>query len=178
MQRRTALTAIAAFTSLTALPRAFAMYDPKPNGALVHAPGAWKGSLTYRDWTNPEKMVKLPCTMTAALTKPDELALYYVFDDGPGKIVYSYERMSFDFEAKRLVWVSGTAKPTTSQLTLSSVQTEGETTRMLFERAVDARTDKYVFELGKRSWSLSKAEVSAAGAETFRNKYEFTRSEG
>jgi hypothetical protein len=175
MQRRTALTAIAAFASLATAPRLFALYDPKPNGALIHAPGAWKGSLTYRDWTNPDKMVKLPCTMTAALTKPDEVALYYVFDDGPGKIVYSYERMSFDFDAKRLVWVSGTAKPSTSQLSLSSVQADGDMTRLLFERVVDGRTDKYAFELSKRTWLLTKHEVSAAGAEMLRNKYEFTR---
>jgi hypothetical protein len=173
MRRRTALCLLALVTS----GRALAMYDPKPSNALALAPGAWKGSLTYRDWSNPEKLVNLPCRLAVALTGPDELALYFVFDDGPGKVVYSYDRMSFDFGAASMVWVSGTSRPSTSQYRLASVRSSDEQAQLVFERNVEARVDRYTFELSRRTWSLGKTEVATSGVETFRNKYELVRSE-
>jgi hypothetical protein len=173
MQRRTTLTLL---TGIVAGP-AFAMYDPKPNSALALAPGHWTGTLTYRDWSNPDKMVTLPCKMAVALTRPDELALYFVFNDGPGKTVYSYDRMSFDFDAQGLVWSSGTAKPSSTSYKLTSVRSDADATRLDFERTVEGRVDRYALAITKRSWSLSKVEVAASGLETFRNRYDLVRGD-
>lgn len=174
MQRRTLLIAgIAACPSV-----ALALYDPKPNELLVPAAGAWKGSLTYRDWSRPDKLVTLPCRLAVSLLAPEELALYYVFDDGPGKIVYSYERMAFDFRAGTLRWASGIAKPEASEYTVTSAGPAAGGSEIRFERVVEERTDRYVFVLGASEMSLGKQEVSASGEQTFRNRYEFRRSEG
>lgn len=172
MLRRTFLALLAAAAS----GRAMALYDPGPNGALALAPGGWTGALTYRDWSNPDKLVTLPCTLAVALAAPNELVLYYVFNDGPGKTVYGYDRMTFDFGGATLVWTSGTAKPNVSQYRLTAVTDNVDGARVLFERKVDARLDKYTFELTRRTWSLAKVEVGAADAEVFRNKYELTRN--
>lgn len=172
MLRRTALAALA----LLPVARAHALYDPKPGVALALAPGAWRGSLTYRDWSNPEKLVTLPCTLAVALTNPDELALYYVFDDGPGKLVYSYDRMTFDFAAASLTWTSGTTTPNTSTYRLTEVMGSDDAASIRFERNVDARSERLRLELSKRTWTLTKVEVSGSAAETFRNKYELVRS--
>ncbi|MEK8032872.1 hypothetical protein AACH06_18790 [Ideonella sp. DXS29W] len=174
MQRRLALAATAAVVSAPAR----ALYDPKPSPLLALAPGGWAGTLTYRDWSNPEKLVTLPCQLKVALSSPEELTLFYVFDDGPGKVVYSYERMSFDFSAKTLTWLSGVSKPSTEQYTITSSTASAEETQLDFEHTADGRTDKYAFTLTRKSWSMTKVEHDTSGRQTFRNKYEFQRSEG
>ncbi len=171
--RRAVLAALAA----APFGKVLALYDPRPNPALALAPGAWRGSLTYRDWSNPDRIVTLPCTLAVALTAPDELALSFVFNDGPGKTVYSYDRMSFDFAGERMVWTSGTTKPTSTPYRLSSVRSGDDDARLVFERAVDARLDRCTLDVGRRTWSLIKVEVAPSGAEAFRNKYELVRSE-
>jgi hypothetical protein len=139
------------------------------------AAGAWVGALTYRDWSNPDRLVTLPCKLAVALTAPEELALFYAFDDGPGKVVYSYERMSVDFKANTLSWVSGISKPSTSQYVVTDARSDDEGAELLFERALEGRTDRYSFIVGREALSLGKVEISASGAQTFRNRYEFRR---
>jgi hypothetical protein len=72
--------------------------------ALQSALGGWDGSLTYRDYQKPDQLVTLKSSMIVSPSAPDELTLYYEFDDGPGKTVYSDERMKFDLPAGQLVW--------------------------------------------------------------------------
>jgi hypothetical protein len=79
MLQRTALFTLGAMT----ISPAHALYDPKPIALLELVTGTWLGSLTYRDYQKPEKMVTLDTQMTVSLIAPDELSLYYVFDDGP-----------------------------------------------------------------------------------------------
>lgn len=172
--RRSLLAAAAALP----LQAAWALYDPKPQAAIALAPGAWTGSLTYRDWRNPEQLVKLPCALSIALIKPDELALYYVFDDGPGKTVFSYERMQFDFVQQALVWTSGVEKPRITQFKLNAVKSDESSATLQFERVKDSGRDSYVLELSRLRFVLTKTEVTSTGAEIFRNKYELTRSGG
>lgn len=173
MQRRVLIAAAAA----TCSQRALALYDPEPSQILETAAGSWTGTLTYREWSDPEKLVTIACKLFVALSAPEELRLFYVFADGPGKVVYSYERMAFDFKARSLVWVSGVTKPETTLHTITSTATGAVGEQVLFERAIEGRVDKYALAFGKTSLSLSKTEVSTAGAQTLRNKYEFRRGE-
>ena len=106
-------------TALLAKP-ALALYDPKPNAALLPALGAWRGTLVYADYQNPGKFVTLQARLVVSLADPDELSLYYVFDDGPGKTVYSYERMVFDLSKNELTWVCGVTKPNTSRYKITA----------------------------------------------------------
>ncbi len=171
MQRRAILAATAAVVTSPAR----ALYDPKPSPLLALAPGAWAGTLTYRDWSSPDKLVTLPCKLSVALSAPEELALFYVFDDGPGKVVYSYERMSFDFKAGKLSWLSGVSKPSSELYAITSSTSGTEESQLLFERATEGRTDKYMLALSREALHLSKVEHSASGAQTLRTQYEFKR---
>ena len=173
MHKRTFLFSLAALATQPAL----ALYDPKPNSLLESAAGSWKGTLTYRDYQNPDKRVVLPTRLVVSMTGPDELALYYVFDDGPGKIVYSYERMLFRVPAGELVWISGSNKPAPSTYRITAATTADRTSKISFEKASDAEVDRYALEISPRAWTLSKLEVKASGVETLRNKYELTKSD-
>ncbi len=154
---------------------AWALYDPKPNAFLTSAIGSWRGTLTYADYQKPDRLVTLQTKLTVSLTGPDELALYYAFDDGPGKIVYSYERMLFDFSKNELAWISGAAKPGKIDYKLTSAKLIEGNSVFQFERTVDAGVDKYDFEIAARSWVLTKREVRAGKPDLQRSKYEFTK---
>ena len=173
MHKRTFLFSLAALATQPAI----ALYDPKPNGLLEGAAGAWKGTLTYRDYQNPDKMVVLPTRLAVSMGGPDELTLYYVFDDGPGKIVYSYERMLFNVLKSEFVWASGIAKPTSNTYRLTAATTVDRTSKIAFEKASDSGVDRYAFEISPRAWTLSKVEVKSSGIETLRNKYELIKSD-
>jgi hypothetical protein len=174
MHRRTAIAALAGAASAPAL----ALYDPPPGAALALASGAWAGTLTYRDWRQPDKLVTLRCRLYVALTGPDALALYHVFDDGPGKTVYSYEKMVFDFPAATLQWTSGISKPDTQAHRLGAVQAGADAASITFERAADGGgVDRHTLMLSRRNWKLEKTEFPVSGAPVFRNRYELVRSE-
>lgn len=180
MQRRTALTTALTSTltaTLTAtLPGvARALYDPRPHPCLAAAVGAWAGTLTYLDWSRPDTRVTLPCQLSVSLAAPQELALFFEFDDGPGKRVYSYERMAFDFAAQLLVWSTGIAKPGTSQHRITRAEAGGEGSQIAFERAVDDRIDRHVLAVGPKTLAWSKTEHAASGTATLRNAYALQR---
>lgn len=54
---------------------ALALYDAKPDEALAASQGAWTGSLTYRDYSQPDRLVALPVKRFVALAGPDVLEL-------------------------------------------------------------------------------------------------------
>jgi hypothetical protein len=173
MQRRTLLLMIGTALALPAR----ALYDPKPITVLAEAPGTWEGSLVYRDYQKPDKMVTLKTMMVVSLAAPDELVLYYVFDDGPGKTVYSYEQMKFDMAANQIIWDSGTTKPNHSEYKITSSAIQDGKSTVTFERNSDTRTDKYSLVLTKTTWSLTKFESSLGNPEILRSKYEFKKRE-
>jgi hypothetical protein len=156
---------------------ALALYDPKPIALLKLAAGTWVGSLTYRDYQAPDKMVTLKTVMTVSLAAPDELVLYYVFDDGPGKTVYSYERMKFDLAANQLTWHSGSAKPKLTQYKITSATILEAKNSLIFEKSTDTKTDRYMLDVTKSNWSLVKYEIPTGGVESLRSKYEFVKRE-
>lgn len=171
MKRRTMLAVLAC---LAAAP-AFALYDPKPDEVLAAVQGEWRGSLVYRDYSEPDRMVTLPTQLLVALSAPNELVLHYVFDDGPSKTVYSYERMGFNFKAREVTWSSGKdAKESMAVITADS--TSNETRVLVFERkGEEGGTKRFTMELSARSLKLAEDEVAPSGVASFRNRYVFVR---
>ena len=173
MQIRTFLSSVLVGLLLLPAGAAFALYDAKPDEGLTKMQGEWSGKLTYRDYRNPEKMVSLPTRVFIALASPNELVLHYVFDDGPNKKVYSYDRMEFNYSSNSLTWVSGGKAAPAYKIT--SVSNSGTQQQINFERQETAHLARYVLQLSAKEFSLSKEEVAANGEASFRNRYEFKR---
>lgn len=172
MNRRQAI--FSAFALLTFSVCAQEVNAPDPDLAALQ--GAWQGKLTYRDYSRPDRMVTLPTRLFVALAAPNELTLHYVFDDGPKKTVYSYERMVFDFERKTLTWTSGTTNAKISQNRITSSQSQDGGRSIAFERdGENGIIYRYLMRLSPTGFSLSKDEGTPASGFQFRNKYEFAR---
>jgi hypothetical protein len=161
-----------------------ALYDPPPIAALASVEGEWKGALEYKDYQPPYKRVTLPAQLFVTAISPNELALHYVFDDGPKKIVHSYDRLLIDTEAG-IVRFSGskpgsitTAKILSSstnegvfEVTAEHVDTSkgpGETTRYR------VRLGRGIFDVLKTSPSKNTKDAKDSEGE-FRNQYLFKR---
>ncbi len=157
-------------------PGAFALYDAAPDAALAAAQGEWRGTLTYRDYSQPDRLVALPTRLFVALGAPNQLVLSYAFDDGPGKTVFSYEVMTIDLPAKRITWTTGTDKNDTSTLGITSSSEEGAAVRQLvFEQSKEKKIERFTMEVGASKLSLRKDEVAPDGSVTNRNQYTFSR---
>ena len=154
---------------------AHALYDDKPDAALYAVQGAWQGTLTYKDYRRPDRSVTLPTTLFIALAAPDELVLHYAFDDGPGKTVYSYERMRFDIPAKRIAWTTGLGDRTETVGRITSDAQDGAIRRIVFESDEKGEAHRYTLEVGARSLSLQKEELPANGPVVLRNRFTFAR---
>lgn len=172
MRKRSVLFSLGALFAQPSL----ALYDPKPSALLVPALGAWRGTLVYADYQNPDKTVTLQTRLVVTLSGPEELSLYYVFDDGPGKTVYSYERMTFDSAKQELVWASGVTKPSTSTYKINLATATNNGSKIEFDRAVESGLDSYTLEVNASSWQLTKREIRAGKQELQRNRYEFART--
>jgi hypothetical protein len=98
----------------------------------------------------------LPTRLFVALSAPNELVFHYAFDDGPSKTVFSYERMSFDFNNNQLSWSSGTAEKSLSIFQITSNTSEGGTRRLTFEGRNGEKTDRYTMVLSHRELRLAK----------------------
>lgn len=162
---------------LAPLAATHALYDPKPLADIVPMQGEWRGALTYNDYSAPGKLVTLPTRLFAALSAPNELALHFVFSDGPGKTVYSYEAMRFDLEKSEVRWISGSEKrsETLSRIVSNALNASGETRRITFERTTDKGFDAYTLDISATALTPRKDEVSANGGRAFRNEYKFQR---
>lgn len=157
-----------------ALP-ALAAYDPPPDAGLAAVLGEWNGSLSYRDYARPDRIEALPTRLFVSLLGPDELALHFVYDDGPGKTVYGYERMRFDFAGQTLVWTLGAMERSTLVGRIVASASEGTARRYVVEAGKDAALSRYTFEFSPRALTMKKDEVDATGKASNRNSYVFKR---
>lgn len=149
---------------------------PQPDLAAVQ--GHWRGTLTYRDYTRPDRLVTLPTQLYAALAAPDALTLHYVYDDGPSKTVYGYEQMAFDWSNAVLNWRSGFPEPMTRPHRITSSQAQDGGRQIRFEREDGDGLSRFVMSLHPTAFSLAKEDGPAPDALQFRNRYEFTRGTG
>jgi len=131
MPRRATLALLSLL--VVALP-ALALYDLKPDATLAAIEGEWKGSLAYRDYGDPDRIVTLPTELFVTLGAPQELVMHYIYDDGPGKVVHSDESMRFDFEGGRVMWVSGVKERTESTGRIDGSPTLATLTREVMNR--------------------------------------------
>ena len=171
MQRRAILFGI----SLLAATPAFALYEPKPDESLSAVQGEWRGSLTYRDYSEPTRMVTLPTRLFVALSAPSEMVLSYVFDDGPSKTVFSYETMSFDLAEHQVRWSTGQGGKV-SICVITSDTASNDVRTLVFERNDAGQVKRFTMVLSARSLVLAEDEVSTSGVISFRNKFEFSRA--
>lgn len=157
-----------------------ALYDPSPAAALSAIEGEWKGTLQYRDWQPPHKRVTLITRLFVAAASPKELALHYVFDDGPNKTVHSYDRMLIDIDTGTLRWSS--LKPAdTSSAAIISQRTNDGTLEIIAERMEEnkskGKTDviRYRLRLSKSQFEVLKTAGEKGAESEFRNEYVFRR---
>ena len=152
-----------------------AAYDPAPDSNLAPAQGRWHGDLTYNDYSNPGSLVSIPTRMFAAMSSPTTLVLQLTFDDGPGKTVYSYESLDFDFSADRVTWTSGVTEPEVLEAKIVANTFEDSVRTLILERPTKEKLIRYTLELSAQHFSLATDEVSDSGSTTFRNRYQLTR---
>jgi hypothetical protein len=154
---------------------AFALYDSKPLPEVAALQGQWQGTLTYNDYSSPGKLVTLKTALFAALSKPNEIAWHLVFDDGPNKTIYSYERMQFDFSAATVIWTSGADKPSSETLIITEVKHEGHVSTIQFETCENNETSRYSLISSTTSLQFTKYEIDINGQQVMRNQYQFER---
>ena len=155
-----------------------ALDDPPPVGPLSDVEGEWLGTLIYKDYQPPHARVTLPVVMKASLLGPDVLALHYVYDDGPGKVVHSYERLSVDLTAGTLVW-TGRDPSDTTRCRMTSVHAEAGSWVMVAEARKVEKDQilrvRYRLTLSSSVFEVVKEEGPENGALGFRNTYAFRR---
>jgi len=154
---------------------AAALYDPAPDSNIALVQGEWHGELTYNDYSNPGSLVSIPTRMFAAMGSPTTLVLQLTFDDGPGKTVYSYESLTFEFSSDRLSWTSGVTEPEALDATIVANTLEDGVRTIILERLTEEKLVRYTLELSAQQFSLATYEVADSGDATFRNKYQLTR---
>lgn len=163
-------------TAFSVATPAFALYDPEPVGEIWLLEGEWHGTLTYNDYSSPGKLVTLKTQLFAALSSPSELVLHYVYDDGPGKTVYSYERMTFQPEGKAAVLASGGSKPSETTYAVVSNTRDGDMRKVIFEDTVGTGTNRFTLEFGPQTFVQKHEEIEGAAVPVFRNEYRFRRA--
>ncbi len=171
MNRRDAFAFLAGTAALPAL----AASEPQPDPVLARVLGEWRGTLTYRDYSAPDRLVTLPTRLFVSAVAPDEVALHFIYDDGPGKTVYGYERMRFEFASQTLLWISGAVEKTALVGRIVSSDSAGGLNRYVVDTTKDRALTRYTFELGATALTMNKDEVDATGKAVMRNRYAFRR---
>jgi len=164
--------AIGLFVGTATLP-ALAANEPKPDPVLASVLGEWRGSLTSRDAGQPERTS--PARLYVSALAPDEIALHFVYEDGPGKTAYGYERLRFEFASDTLVWISGAVEKTALVGRIVATANEAGLRRYVVDSSKDRALTRYTFEFSPANFTLKKDEVDAAGRPVNRKHYAFTR---
>lgn len=152
-----------------------AAHPAAPLAEIAVAAGSWQGKLLYNDYASPGNMVTLPTVLHVSLSQPDTLVLYFIYDDGPGKIVYGYDQMQFDLKAGLVNWRSGDNATDTQRYTISGVQRNAAGTQFSLSRQADSMLIQYQLTISASSIVMEKTEVAAASPAVFRHRYEFSR---
>jgi hypothetical protein len=156
-----------------------ALYDPKPRPPAALMEGEWVGSLTYADYSDKSRRVTLPTKLIGALQGPDRLSFHFIYDDGPPKIVHSYDDFVINLEAKTAVWGEfGSNAPTAYAVIETSALADGG-----YRLVLEARSQKkdrpplaqLVIEIEKDRFSMERKSGDDPAHLTFSNSYSFKR---
>jgi hypothetical protein len=162
-----------------ALP-SYGLYDPKPIPELAQSEGEWIGTLTYEDYQPPHRRMELPTRLQAALDAPNEISLHFSVEDGPGKVVQSYERIRIDLKGKVLIWSGLTPSDSETCRILSSTNAGGDfviVAEIAGTGGSEAELTRYHFTFGANTFQIAKEEGPDPAALRFRNRYVFRRRE-
>jgi hypothetical protein len=165
--------------AVCAMPMAsHALYDPPPVAALAAIEGGWRGTLEYRDYQPPFKRVTLQTRLFVAAAAPKELSLHYIFDDGPSKIVHSYDRLSIDLDAGTVRFSGLKPEDVTIANVVGSQTTDG-VLEVIAERSQEVKgateVTRYRLRLGKDTFDVLKTAGPKGAEGEFRNQYVFRR---
>jgi hypothetical protein len=158
---------------------ASALYDPKPRAPATLMEGEWVGSLTYADYADKSRRVTLPTKLVGALQGPDRLSFHFIYDDGPSKIVHSYDDFTISLDAKTAMWGEfGSNTPTAYAVTETSPLGDGG-----YRVVLEARSQKkdrpplsqLVIEIDKDRFSMERKAGDDPAHLTFSNSYSFKR---
>jgi hypothetical protein len=163
-------------TTLLAV-QAHALYDPEPDRALAELRGSWAGTLIYLDYSGSEQLVTLSTRLEVSLAGPADLILFYTFDDGPGKTVYSYERMTFKFGASILAWQDGLKKSKPEAFRIVSREDSEQGTRIVFDKKEGKQMARFTLQFNSATLSLVKEEINSDGVGKVRSTFRFSRLE-
>ena len=152
-----------------------AAHPPAPLTEIAVAAGSWQGKLLYNDYSSPGKMVTLPTQLHVALSNPNTLVLYFIYDDGLGKTVYGYEQIHIDQTGKRLQWQSSGDNNKTTDYQLTGVSQDAKGSHFTFSRPEQAMTIHYQMTISPTRFSLEKSEFTGTTAPVFRHRYQFDR---
>lgn len=157
---------------------AFALYDPPPAAAIAAIEGNWQGALEYKDYQPPFKRVTLPTRIVVSASAPKEVAIHYVFNDGPNKTVHSYDRLLIDAE-NAVVKFSGLKADDVNTAAIVSSQVHDEVWDIVAERNEESKgvttVIRYRLKLGKSQFEILKTSGPKGAEGEFRNAYVFKR---
>lgn len=138
--------------------------------------GSWKGTLEYRDYRG-ERRVTLPTTLVVTPLGNGALQYAYVYDDGPGKIVKSTERITVDVNAATYRVQNNDGYDAT--FAIAGLQDFGKTRTLVLSgkgTENDAPVELRVTLAATGSELTILRESKLAGGEwLFRNRYSFRR---
>jgi len=143
--------------------------------------GEWTGTLEYKDYSNPDRRVTLPTTLSVTwAADSSDLQMYFVYDDGPGKTVTSLDRFVADPALATVTW-GGVTDSLPQRYTVASrtadAATRGQT--LVLEGMGEDDDAPALFRetltLTPTSVTIRKETKPAGGVLGFRHVYRFTR---
>jgi len=143
--------------------------------------GQWAGSLTYKDYQRPDRLVTLPTLLDAKFEKdPTAIRLVFTYDDGPGKTIYSHNRFAFDSGGTALAW-DDTAAVNPESFTITEYRLDSASGFIYLVAETEGEDDhapatlKKAFAIGSDSLRIVKTVRPKGGEFGFRNEYVFRR---
>jgi len=157
-----------------------ALYDPAARPELADAEGHWVGQMTYRDYGDDRREVTLPVVANVALAAPDELVFHAIYDDGPKKIVHSYERLKFDLSAKTLTWTHGLGEGGTSRYAIEAASLQAGVREFVVGEQSSGKDGpqcvRYTLRWSRTALDIVKREGSRCDATFVRSRSAYRRA--
>jgi hypothetical protein len=143
--------------------------------------GHWSGSLTYKDYRDPNRRITLPTLLDISFERDSAaLRLVFTYDDGPGKTEYSYDRLAFDAGGTIMTWDdTAAAKPQAFSVKEYRVEPTAEVIYLVAETEGEddnkPATLRETITIARDSMRILKTVRPRDGEFGFRHEYAFRR---